>query len=145
MKSIADAGCKVIVCGGKAGELYIHYCNKYSLMVVRLMSKFDIRRLCKAIGATPLPRLVSSGTGSHKGADCLLLLVNWFYCVALGLRMIATWFDLESRIVFVCLCVPYAPALCAPALVCSMHLLLFVRNMSVRASRSVIGSNSGMH
>jgi len=54
-----DSGCKVAVTGGKVGELYLHYCNKYGLMVVRLPSKFDIRRLCKTIKATALPRLVS--------------------------------------------------------------------------------------
>jgi T-complex protein 1 subunit theta len=59
VKSIADSGCNVIVSGGKVGELYLHYCNKYNLLVVRLLSKFDLRRLCKAIGATPLPRIVS--------------------------------------------------------------------------------------
>ena len=63
VKSIADSGVKVIVAGGKAGELYVHYCNKYNLMVIRLMSKFDIRRLCRAIGATALPKLVSWGVG----------------------------------------------------------------------------------
>ena len=59
MKAIADAGCTVIVAGGKVGELYLHYCNKYNILVVRLLSKFDLRRLCKAIKATPLPRIVS--------------------------------------------------------------------------------------
>lgn len=61
IKAIADAGCKVVVSGGKVGELALHYCNKYQLMVVRLMSKWDLRRLCKSIGATPLPRIVSIG------------------------------------------------------------------------------------
>ena len=51
------AGCKVIVSGGKVGDLYNHFCNKYKILVVRLMSKWDLRRLCKAIGATPLPRI----------------------------------------------------------------------------------------
>ncbi|XP_074644869.1 T-complex protein 1 subunit theta-like [Tubulanus polymorphus] len=59
IKSIADAGCKVIVSGGKVGELALHYANKYNLLVVRLLSKFDLRRLCKAISATPLPRLTA--------------------------------------------------------------------------------------
>ena len=53
----AAPGATVIVSGGKVGELYLHYCNKYNLLVVRLMSKWDLRRLCKAIGATPLPRI----------------------------------------------------------------------------------------
>jgi len=57
VKSIADTGIKVIVTGGKVGDMTLHFCNKYKLMVVRLMSKFDVRRLCRAIGATPLPRI----------------------------------------------------------------------------------------
>jgi len=59
VKAIAETGCKVVVTGGKVGEMYLHYANKYRLMVVRLLNKFDLRRLCKSIGATPLPRLVS--------------------------------------------------------------------------------------
>lgn len=59
VKAIADTGCKVVVTGGKVGEMYLHYANKYRLMVVRLLTKFDLRRLCKSIGATALPRLVS--------------------------------------------------------------------------------------
>lgn len=57
VKSIADSGATVVVTGGKVGELALHYANKYNLMVIRLMSKFDLRRLCRAIKATPLPRL----------------------------------------------------------------------------------------
>ena len=60
VKAIADTGCKVIVSGGKVGDLTLHYCNKYQIMVVRLLSKFDLRRLCRAIQATPLPRIVSA-------------------------------------------------------------------------------------
>ena len=57
LKSIAESGCKVIVSGGKVGELALHYANKYDLMVVRLTSKWDLRRLAKTIGATALPRI----------------------------------------------------------------------------------------
>ena len=59
IKAIAETGCTVLVAGGKVGELAQHYCNKYKLMVVRLMSKWDLRRLCRSIAATPLPRVVS--------------------------------------------------------------------------------------
>jgi len=59
VKAIAETGVKVVVTGGKVGDLALHYCNKYQLMVVRLMSKFDLRRLCKAIQATPLPRITA--------------------------------------------------------------------------------------
>jgi len=57
IKAIADTGAKVIVAGAKFGDLALHYCNKYELMAVRLNSKFDLRRLSKAVKATVLPRL----------------------------------------------------------------------------------------
>lgn len=60
MKSIAETGVKVIVSGGKVGDLALHYANRYKLMIVRLLSKWDLRRLCKSIGATPLPKIVSN-------------------------------------------------------------------------------------
>jgi len=57
IKAIVDAGCNVIVTGGKAADMAIHFCNKYKIMVVRLNSKFDVRRLCRATQATALPML----------------------------------------------------------------------------------------
>ncbi|XP_056644429.1 T-complex protein 1 subunit theta [Diorhabda sublineata] len=59
IKSIADAGAKVLVAGAKFGDMAMHYINKYGLMAVRLNSKFDLRRLCKTVGATCLPRLTA--------------------------------------------------------------------------------------
>lgn len=47
----------VIVSGGKFGDLAVHYCNKYNIMMIRLTSKFDVRRVCKTVGAVALPKL----------------------------------------------------------------------------------------
>lgn len=58
IKAIADTGADVVVSGGKFGDMALHYLNKYNLMGVRLPSKFDLRRLCKAVGATALSKLV---------------------------------------------------------------------------------------
>uniref|UniRef100_A0AAZ3QHN3 T-complex protein 1 subunit theta n=1 Tax=Oncorhynchus tshawytscha TaxID=74940 RepID=A0AAZ3QHN3_ONCTS len=58
VKSIAEAGANVVVTGGKVADMALHYANKYQLMVVRLNSKWDLRRLCKTVGAVALPRLV---------------------------------------------------------------------------------------
>ena len=66
IKSIADTGCNVIVTGGKAADMAVHFCNKYNIMVVRLLSKFDLRRLCKAIQATALP-LMTPPTPEEAG------------------------------------------------------------------------------
>ncbi|XP_015792467.1 T-complex protein 1 subunit theta [Tetranychus urticae] len=57
IQDIAESGAKVIVSGGKFGDMALHYCNKYGLMAVRLQSKFDVRRLCKTVGAVALPKL----------------------------------------------------------------------------------------
>ncbi|XP_062562098.1 T-complex protein 1 subunit theta [Armigeres subalbatus] len=59
IKAIADTGAKVIVAGGKFGDMALHYMNKYNLMAVRLNSKFDLRRLSKAVNGTVLPRLTA--------------------------------------------------------------------------------------
>lgn len=66
IKAIADAGVDVMVSGAKYGDMAIHYLNKYKIMAVSLTSKFNVRRLCKSVGATALPRMVRK---------------NLFYCL----------------------------------------------------------------
>lgn len=58
IKAIAETGAGVVVSGGKFGDMALHYMNKYKLMAVRIPSKFDLRRLCKAVNATALTKLV---------------------------------------------------------------------------------------
>merc|ERR1711970_1655194 len=59
IKAIADSGANVVVAGGKFGDMALHYINKYDMMAVRLMSKWDVRRLARATGATALPRMTA--------------------------------------------------------------------------------------
>ncbi|KAG1150740.1 hypothetical protein G6F37_001268 [Rhizopus arrhizus] len=56
-KELAEAGVKVVVTGNGIGELALHYLNRYNIMAVKVLSKFDLRRLCRVIGATALARL----------------------------------------------------------------------------------------
>ncbi|XP_015117274.1 T-complex protein 1 subunit theta [Diachasma alloeum] len=58
IKAIADSGAKVVVSGAKFGDMALHFVNKYNLMAVRIPSKFDVRRLCKAVGAVALTKLI---------------------------------------------------------------------------------------
>ncbi|XP_060941892.1 T-complex protein 1 subunit theta-like [Limanda limanda] len=58
VKAIKASGANLVVTGGKVADMALHYANKYKLMVVRLYSKWDLRRLCKTVGAIALPRLV---------------------------------------------------------------------------------------
>uniref|UniRef100_A0A7N6FAR2 T-complex protein 1 subunit theta n=1 Tax=Anabas testudineus TaxID=64144 RepID=A0A7N6FAR2_ANATE len=59
VKAIKEAGANVVVTGGKVADMALHYANKYKLMVVRLNSKWDLRRLCKTVGAVALPRITA--------------------------------------------------------------------------------------
>lgn len=57
MKEIADMGVKCIIAGAGVGELALHYLNRYGILVLKVPSKFELRRICRVCGATPLPRL----------------------------------------------------------------------------------------
>lgn len=57
IKAIRDTGVNVVVSGGKIGDMAQHFLNKYNILCVRLNSKFELRRLTRAVGATALPRL----------------------------------------------------------------------------------------
>ena len=46
-KEIHDSGVKVVVAGSSVGELALHYLNKYGILVLRVPSKFDLRRICQ--------------------------------------------------------------------------------------------------
>lgn len=56
-QELADSGLNVLVAGSTVGELALHYLNRHNILVVKVMSKFDLRRLCRVVGATPLARL----------------------------------------------------------------------------------------
>lgn len=57
IKGIADSGAKVVVSGGSIGEMAMHFIEKYSMMAIKIPSKFDLRRLCRATGATALIKI----------------------------------------------------------------------------------------
>ncbi|KAJ2917725.1 hypothetical protein MD484_g2687, partial [Candolleomyces efflorescens] len=56
-KEIADSGVKVIIAGATVGELALHYLNRLNIAVLKVLSKFDLRRLCRVVNATPLARV----------------------------------------------------------------------------------------
>lgn len=36
VKAVSEAGCNVVVSGGKVGEMALHFLNKYKIMTIRL-------------------------------------------------------------------------------------------------------------
>lgn len=57
VKELHDSGLRVVVAGSTVGELALHYLNRYSILVIKVLSKFELRRLCRVVDATPLARL----------------------------------------------------------------------------------------
>ncbi|WEW61761.1 T-complex protein 1 subunit theta [Emydomyces testavorans] len=57
IKELYDSGLRVVVAGSTVGELALHYLNRFNILVIKVLSKFELRRLCRVVGATPLARL----------------------------------------------------------------------------------------
>lgn len=57
IKELYDSGLRVVVAGSTVGELALHYLNRFQILVIKILSKFELRRLCRVVNATPLARL----------------------------------------------------------------------------------------
>ena len=74
ISEIASSGARVIVSGDQISDLAIHFIDRAGMMAVRIPSKFDLRRLCRALGATPLARLgapLAEELGSAQSVESL--------------------------------------------------------------------------
>jgi T-complex protein 1 subunit theta len=57
IKEIAASGITVIIAGSSVSDLALQYLNRHSIAVLKVLSKFDLRRICRAVNATPLERM----------------------------------------------------------------------------------------
>ncbi|XP_010672058.2 T-complex protein 1 subunit theta [Beta vulgaris subsp. vulgaris] len=57
IKAVADSGAQVVVSGGAVGDMALHFCERYKLMVLKISSKFELRRFCRTTGAVALLKL----------------------------------------------------------------------------------------
>lgn len=57
IQSIKEKNIDFIVVGGTISELVLHYLQKYNIACLKVTSKFEFKRICKAVMATPLTRL----------------------------------------------------------------------------------------
>merc|ERR550537_2058507 len=56
IKSIRDAGVEVVISGGAISEIAGHFLNKYRILVLKITSKFELRRVCQTVGAVSIIR-----------------------------------------------------------------------------------------
>ena len=61
IKGIADLGTKVIVSGSSIGEMAMHFIERYKMMAIKIPSKFELRRVCRATGAQAIPKFIVPG------------------------------------------------------------------------------------
>lgn len=57
------------------GEMAMHFIEKYGMMAIRIPSKFDMRRFCRATGAVAIVKLQAPqpdelGFAKQVGFDC---------------------------------------------------------------------------
>ena len=57
IKAISDSGVKVIVTGETIDDMATHFIEKYGMIALKVPSKFELRRICKATKARPLVTL----------------------------------------------------------------------------------------
>ena len=57
IKGLADAGIQVVVGSGSMSEMAVHFFEKYKIFAMKIMSKWELKRLARAVGATPVVKL----------------------------------------------------------------------------------------
>eukprot|EP00051_Salpingoeca_urceolata_P026688 m.478210 g.478210 ORF g.478210 m.478210 type:complete len:547 (-) comp21076_c0_seq1:296-1936(-) len=67
--AIKEAGANVVVTNGKVGDMALHFLERHGMMAVKLTSKYDLRRLCRTVGATALPRLTPPAPNELGACD----------------------------------------------------------------------------
>eukprot|EP00899_Mesostigma_viride_P005770 jgi/Mesvir1/15194/Mv06431-RA.1 len=66
VKGIVDAGVGVVVSGGTVGEIALHFLERYKVMCLKIPSKFELRRFCRATGSTALVK-IGTPTAAEMG------------------------------------------------------------------------------
>jgi T-complex protein 1 subunit theta len=57
IKGLAEAGISVVIGSGSMSELAIHFFEKYGILAIKIMSKWELKRIARAVGATPIVKL----------------------------------------------------------------------------------------
>jgi T-complex protein 1 subunit theta len=68
------ANINVVVSGGSISDIVLHFLDKYKIMAVKILSKFELRRVARAVRATILSELKApipdeTGTSDDVGVE----------------------------------------------------------------------------
>ncbi|KAL5071072.1 hypothetical protein RYX36_021959 [Vicia faba] len=73
IKAVVDSGAKVVVSGGAVGEMALHFCERYKLMVLKISSKFELRRFCRTTGSVAMLKLSQPNPDDLGYVDSILV------------------------------------------------------------------------
>jgi T-complex protein 1 subunit theta len=57
VKGLAEAGINVVIGSGSISEMALHFFEKYKMFVLKLMSKWELKRIAKSVGASAIVKL----------------------------------------------------------------------------------------
>jgi len=57
IQGLAEAGVNVVIGSGSISELALHFFEKYKIFTLKLMSKWELKRIAKSVGATAVVKL----------------------------------------------------------------------------------------
>jgi T-complex protein 1 subunit theta len=57
VQGLAEAGITVVVASGSISEMAMHYFEKYKIMVLKIMSKWELKRIAKSVGAQAIVKM----------------------------------------------------------------------------------------
>lgn len=57
VKGLAEAGINVVVASGSISEVALHFFEKYKILTIKIMSKFELKRIAKSVGASAVVKL----------------------------------------------------------------------------------------
>lgn len=57
IKGLAEAGINVVIGSGSISEMALHFFEKYKIFTLKLMSKWELKRIAKSVGASAVVKL----------------------------------------------------------------------------------------
>jgi T-complex protein 1 subunit theta len=69
VKGLAECGVNVVIGSGSISELALHFFEKYKIFVLKLMSKWELKRIAKSVGAVAVVKLSTPSPEELGRAD----------------------------------------------------------------------------
>eukprot|EP01006_Ploeotia_vitrea_P018100 TRINITY_DN49365_c0_g1_i1.p1 TRINITY_DN49365_c0_g1~~TRINITY_DN49365_c0_g1_i1.p1 ORF type:complete len:559 (-),score=47.95 TRINITY_DN49365_c0_g1_i1:119-1795(-) len=74
IESISNSGVNVVISHGSVSEMALHFLDKFNIMVIKIQSKFELRRICGTLGTSAVMRL--GPVSKEEIGECSLIEVR---------------------------------------------------------------------